>query len=138
MASSALSSTVRSFQHAAARRRLILFAVGINRRSKFQHAAARRRLIKGFASGAWEGMKGFVGVGAGPATGVAPTVGPARLAPAAMGAARPNLVNTTNVNVTVPTGTTAEQVRVLNSAANKAFRETSDRKFARDAAIYAR
>lgn len=57
---------------------------------------------------------------------------------AAMGAARPNLVNTTNVNVTVPTGTTAEQVRVLNGAANKAFRETSDRKFARDAAIYAR
>lgn len=51
---------------------------------------------------------------------------------------RPSLVNTTNVNVTVPAGTTADQVRVLNSAANKAFRETSDRKFARDAAIYAR
>ena len=90
--------------------------------------------VKGVASGAWEGMKGFVGAGGG----VAPTVGPARLALAATGAARPNLVNTTNVNVTVPTGTTAEQVRVLNSAANKAFRETSDRKFARDAAIYAR
>lgn len=96
--------------------------------------------VKGFASGAWEGIKGFVGLGggAGTATGFAPTVGPARLAPAATWAARPNLVNTTNVNVTVPTGTTAEQARVLNSAANKAFRETSDRKFARDAAIYAR
>ena len=96
--------------------------------------------VKGIASGAWKGIKGFVGLGggAGTATGFAPTVGPARLAPAATWAARPNLVNTTNVNVTVPTGTTAEQARVLNSAANKAFRETSDRKFARDAAIYAR
>ena len=96
--------------------------------------------VKGFASGAWEGIKGFVGLGggAGTATGFAPTVAPAMLAPAATWAARPNLVNTTNVNVTVPTGTTAEQARVLNSAANKAFRETSDRKFARDAAIYAR
>ena len=96
--------------------------------------------VKGIASGAWKGIKGFVGLGggAGTATGFAPTVGSARLAPAATWAARPNLVNTTNVNVTVPTGTTAEQARVLNSAANKAFRETSDRKFARDAAIYAR
>ena len=57
---------------------------------------------------------------------------------AAMGAARPNLVNTTNVNVTVPSGTTEEQVRMLNSAAHKAAREISDRKFARDAATYAR
>ena len=92
--------------------------------------------VKGLASGAWEGAKNFFGAG-GPGATPASTVAPARLAPAAVGG-RPSLVNTTNVNVTVPSGTTAEQVRVLNSAANKAFRETSDRKFARDAAIYAR
>ena len=92
--------------------------------------------VKGLASGAWEGAKNFFGAG-GPGATPASTVAPAQLAPAAIGG-RPSLVNTTNVNVTVPSGTTAEQVRVLNSAANKAFRETSDRKFARDAAIYAR
>jgi hypothetical protein len=66
------------------------------------------------------------------------TVPSVQTTPGAAVGSRPNLVNTTNVNVTVPAGTTAEQVRVLNGAANKAFRETSDSKFARDAAIYAR
>ena len=55
-----------------------------------------------------------------------------------MGAGRPNVQSNTNVTVTVPPGTTAEQAKFLQGAANKAFRETSDRKFARDAAIYAR
>ena len=96
--------------------------------------------VKGIASGAWKGIKGFVGLGggAGTATGFAPTVGPARLAPAATWAARPNVQSNTNVTVTVPPGTTAEQAKFLQGAARQSFSKGANDKFARDAAIYAR
>ena len=106
---------------------------------KFDKWAARAREAIATVKQAWTGflefmsapfnIKNFFG-------GIsAPSV---QTKPGAAIGGRPSLVNTTNVNVTVPSGTTAEQARVLNSAANKAFRETSDRKFARDAAMYAR
>ena len=101
--------------------------------------------VKSGAGAAWERAKSFVGVGGrtwagtGPATSIAPTVAPAPMVqPAAMGAARPNLVNTTNVTITVPPGTTAEQAKFLQGAARQSFSKGANDKFARDAAIYAR
>jgi hypothetical protein len=93
---------------------------------------------KNVVSGAWEGAKNFVGLG-GTGSGAthAGTVAPAQLAPAAMGAGRPNVQSNTNVTVTVPTGTTAEQATFLQNAAKQSFAKQGDDKLARDLAVYA-
>lgn len=99
--------------------------------------------VKGFASGAWEGAKSMVGLGsdtgAGTGGGATPasTVAPAQLAPAAMGAGRPNVQSNTNVTVTVPPGTTAEQAKFLQGAAQQSFGKGANEKLARDMAVYA-
>lgn len=99
--------------------------------------------VKGLASGAWEGAKSFVGLGsdtgAGTGAGATPasTVAPAQLAPAAMGAGRPNVQSNTNVTVTVPPGTTAEQAKFLQTAAQQSFGKGANDKLARDLAVYA-
>lgn len=99
--------------------------------------------VKGAISGAWEGAKGFVGVGGGAgagtggAMGAVPTVAPAQLAPAAMGAGRPSVQSNTNVTVTVPPGTTAEQAKFLQGAAQQSFSKGTNDKLARDLAVYA-
>lgn len=99
--------------------------------------------VKGFASGAWEGAKSLVGLGsdtgAGTGGGATPasTVAPAQLAPAAMGAGRPNVQSNTNVTVTVPPGTTAEQAKFLQGAAQQSFGKGANEKLARDMAVYA-
>jgi len=99
------------------------------------------------ASGAWQATKSFFGAGEGAAPGtggamgaantLAPSVGPAQLAPSAMGAAKPNINNNTTVNVTVPEGTSAEQTAYLQKAAQQSFGKQSDDKLARDLAVYA-
>lgn len=98
--------------------------------------------VKGAISGAWEGAKNFVGAGGpgagtGPAMGAVPTVAPAQLAPAAMGAGRPSVQSNTNVTVTVPPGTTAEQAKFLQGAAQQSFGKGANDKLARDLAVYA-
>ena len=99
--------------------------------------------VKGLASGAWEGAKSFVGLGSdagagtGPGATPASTVAPAQLAPAAMGAGRPNVQSNTNVTVTVPPGTTAEQAKFLQNAAQQSFNKGANDKLARDLAVYA-
>jgi tape measure domain-containing protein len=98
---------------------------------------------KGAISGAWEGAKSFVGVGGGAgagtggAMGAVPTVAPAQLSPAAMGAGRPSVQSNTNVTVTVPPGTTAEQAKFLQGAAQQSFGKGANDKLARDLAVYA-
>jgi phage-related protein len=99
------------------------------------------------ASGAWQATKSFLGAGEGTAPGtggamgaantLAPSVGPAQLAPSAMGAAKPNINNNTTVNVTVPEGTSAEQSAYLQKAAQQSFSKQSDDKLARDLSVYA-
>ena len=93
---------------------------------------------KNVVSGAWEGAKNFVGLG-GTGSGATPagTVDPAQLAPAAMGAGRPNVQSNTNVTVTVPPGTTAEQATFLQKAALQSFGKQNDDNLARDLAVYA-
>jgi hypothetical protein len=54
-----------------------------------------------------------------------------------MGAGRPNVQSNTNVTVTVPTGTTAEQATFLQNAAKQSFAKQGDDKLARDLAVYA-
>jgi len=99
--------------------------------------------VKGMMSSAWEGAKNFVGAGSGTAGGTAAgatpasTVTPAQMAPSAMGAGRPNVNNSTQVNVTVPPGTTAEQSKFLQNAAQQSFSKANDDKLARDLAVYA-
>lgn len=98
--------------------------------------------VKGAISGAWEGAKNFVGAGGpgagtGPAMGAVPTVAPAQLAPAAMGAGRPSVQSNTTVTVTVPPGTTAEQAKFLQGAAQQSFGKGANDKLARDLAVYA-
>lgn len=99
--------------------------------------------VKSAISGAWEGAKSFVGLGGGAAGGTgggatpASTVAPAQLAPAAMGAGRPNVQSNTNVTVTVPPGTTAEQATFLRGAAQQSFGKGANDKLARDLAVYA-
>lgn len=84
---------------------------------------------------AWGAIKNLV------VNGVLPPIGgavePAQMAPSAMGAGRPNVQNSTNVNVTVPQGTTAEQAKFLQGAAQSSFSKASDNKFARDLSLYA-
>lgn len=98
--------------------------------------------VKSAISGAWEGAKNFVGAGGpgagtGPAMGAVPTVAPAQLSPAAMGAGRPSVQSNTNVTVTVPPGTTAEQAKFLQGAAQQSFGKGANDKLARDLAVYA-
>ena len=98
--------------------------------------------VKSAISGAWEGAKNFVGAGGsgagtGRAMGAVPTVAPARLSLAAMGAGRPSVQSNTNVTVTVPPGTTAEQAKFLQGAAQQSFGKGANGKLARDLAVYA-
>jgi len=99
--------------------------------------------VKGAISGAWEGAKGFAGavasVGAATSSPLGPagTVTPAQLSPAAMGAGRPSVQSNTNVTVTVPPGTTAEQAKFLQGAAQQSFGKGANDKLARDLAVYA-
>jgi tape measure domain-containing protein len=99
--------------------------------------------VKELASGAWEGAKSFAGLGSSTQAGTgrdqlaANTVAPAQLAPAAMGAGRPNVQSNTNVTVTVPPGTTAEQSKFLQNAAQQSFEKGANDKLARDLAVYA-
>lgn len=74
-----------------------------------------------------------VGTGSTPIAGVTPT----SMAPSNMGAARPSVSSTTNVNVTVPPGTTAEQTKHLQNAAQKSFEKQSNAALARDLATRA-
>lgn len=94
--------------------------------------------IKGFASGVFEGAKNFVGMGAGGATqgkiGLSNTVTPGQIA---QGANKPSVSSNTNVTVTVPPGTTAEQAKFLENAAQKTFSKGANDKLARDMAVYA-
>jgi hypothetical protein len=54
-----------------------------------------------------------------------------------MGAGRPNVQSNTNVTVTVPPGTTAEQATFLQKAALQSFGKQNDDNLARDLAVYA-
>jgi len=54
-----------------------------------------------------------------------------------MGAGRPNVQSNTNVTVTVPPGTTAEQAAFLQNAAQQSFNKGANDKLARDLAVYA-
>lgn len=111
---------------------------------------AARSVVTGIgdkASGAWQATKSFLGVGEGAAPGtggamgaantLAPSVGPAQLAPSAMGAGKPSISSNTTVNVTVPQGTTAEQTTYLQKVAQQSFSKQNDDKLARDLAVYA-
>lgn len=95
-------------------------------------------LIEGFNR-----VKAFFGAGGGVAgaPGTTPAVGagvtPTSMAPSNMGAARPSVSSTTNVNVTVPPGTTAEQTKHLQNAAQKSFEKQSNAALARDLAVRA-
>lgn len=91
-----------------------------------------------FSESDW-GLKAATGTGASGASGSwgAPMVSPTQMAPSAMGAGRPSINNSTNVNVTVPKGTTDEQVKFLQSAAQQSFAKVGDNKLARDMATYA-
>jgi tape measure domain-containing protein len=95
--------------------------------------------VKSTITGAWEDAKNFVGAGSGTAGGTAAAsiVTPAQITPSAMGAGRPNINNSTQVNVTVPPGTNAEQSKFLQSAAQQSFGKANDAKLARDLAVYA-
>lgn len=88
-------------------------------------------------AGALFGIGGAATEGIGAGITPANTVTPAQMAPAAMGAARPNINNNTQVNVTVPPGTTAEQSKFLQNSAQQVFRKAGDDKLARDLSVYA-
>jgi len=87
----------------------------------------------------YEAIKGFVApaFGGGDAAAVG-GVGAASMAPAAMGQGGANVQNNTNVQVTVPPGTTAEQAAFLQNAAQKSFGAMEEKKFARDVGVYAK
>lgn len=99
--------------------------------------------VKDKVGAMWQRAKSMVGLGsdagAGTGTGATPasTVAPAQLAPAAMGAGRPNVQANTNVTVTVPPGTTAEQAKFLQNVAQQSFSRGTNDKLARDLAVYA-
>lgn len=99
--------------------------------------------VKDKIIGVWKNINGFLGLDVGgTGDGVKSsmpinTVTPSSLAPAAMGAARPNFQSNTNVTVTVPAGTTAEQVKFLQTAAQQSFDKITNDKLARGLAIYA-
>jgi tape measure domain-containing protein len=54
-----------------------------------------------------------------------------------MGSGRANVSNSTNVTVTVPPGTTDQQVSFIQNAAQQSFAKAGDNKLARDLATYA-
>ncbi len=61
----------------------------------------------------------------------------AAVSPVVSAASRPNIQNTTNVAVTVPQGTSAQQAEFLRSAAQRSFNEQGNAKIARDISLYA-
>jgi hypothetical protein len=92
-------------------------------------------------TGAFDRVKSFLGFGStasatAPATGAGAMVAPAQLAPSAMGAGRPNVTSSTQVTVTVPPGTSAEQAKFLEGAAQKSFEAQTNKSLARDMATY--
>jgi tape measure domain-containing protein len=88
-------------------------------------------------AGSLFGVGGATAGAAGPGVTPANTVTPAQMAPSAMGAGRPNVQSNTNVTVTVPPGTTAEQAKFLQTAAQQSFANGANDKLARDLAVYA-
>lgn len=94
--------------------------------------------VTGIFSGVFDSVQktaGMLNTGGNYGTG-AMQMAPSQLAPSAMGAGRPNISNNTNVNVTVPKGTTDEQVKFIQSAAQQSFAKVGDSKFARDLSTY--
>ena len=90
----------------------------------------------GFGDSSGVGATGSGGAGVGSATPVANMVAPAQLAPSAMGQGRPSISSSTQVNVTVPPGTSAEQAKFLEGAAQKSFEAQTNKSLARDMATY--
>lgn len=88
-------------------------------------------------AGSLFGVGGATAGAAGPGVTPANTVTPAQMAPSAMGAGRPNVQSNTNVTVTVPPGTTAEQAKFLQTAAQQSFANGANDELARDLAVYA-
>lgn len=86
-------------------------------------------------SGAWDSAKSFVGMGETPAS-FAPTVSPAQMVSSGMTA--PSFNSATTVNLTVPAGSTSEQVSFLQNAAKQSFSRATDDKLARDMSVYGR
>lgn len=82
------------------------------------------------------GNKNIEGVGEYDAMGNYTGVSPESMAPSAMGQGGTSVKNETNVTVTVPPGTTAEQAKFLQDAAQKSFGMSSE-KYARDLGVYA-
>lgn len=60
-----------------------------------------------------------------------------KVSPAVNAAARPNVQNTTNVTVSVPQGTTAQQAEYLRATAQRTFSELGKEKIAREISLYA-
>lgn len=91
---------------------------------------------------ALEAARSFVGLGgSGNETSTnnpsANAIAPFSFTPAAMGVTRPNVQSNTNITVTVPAGTTAEQVKFIQTAAQQSFDKVTNDKLARGLAIYA-
>jgi len=63
-------------------------------------------------------------------------VTPAKFLPNSMGIGATNLQSNTNVNITVPPGTTSEQVNILQRASEQIFSKVNNDKFARDLSVY--
>jgi phage-related protein len=92
-------------------------------------------------SGAWDATKEFTGFGDGgeakthlnPLT---PVISPFQMLPAA--GASPSFNSSTTVNLTVPAGTSGEQVSFLQNAAKQSFGSATDDKLARDISVYGR
>lgn len=93
----------------------------------------------GLIGAGWDALKGALGftVNAGATQTPGASVTPEQVAPSAMGAQRPSVNSTTNVQLTVPAGTTAEQSAYLQRSAEKSFSTQTDNKLARDLAVYA-
>lgn len=91
--------------------------------------------VKDKMGSAWEGAKSFVGVNKDSNT----SPGLNNVTPSSLTAAatRPNITNSTQVNVTVPAGTTAEQSKFLQNAAQQSFSKMNNGRLARDLSVYA-
>lgn len=97
--------------------------------------------VSGFFAGVWDRNKKRVAssgvlAGAGQKPGGLNAVTPSQMSGAGMGAGKPSINNSTNVTVTVPPGTTAEQVGVINKAAKESFSKQGDAKMSRQMAVY--
>jgi tape measure domain-containing protein len=94
--------------------------------------------LKGAIVGA---IKGGLGVGGaiGSFLGMTPSasVTPSSISQSSSGMVQRNVNNNTSVTVTVPPGTTAEQAKFLQGAAQESFNKARDNKLARDMAVYA-